>query len=127
MDLSPGPLVLITAPLLSPPWPMIGYLYLSKEAPWGPCVYVHHFDGALFIRADRDAEIDNLYYSCGLHRVCWYRFQRWIKIKFKELFLRLRREKEGRRQMEEKWGGGRGMMGKQAGERRCCRGDRREG
>lgn len=25
------------------------------------CMYVHHFDGALFIRADRDAEIDEIF------------------------------------------------------------------
>lgn len=32
-------------------------------------MYIHPFDGALFIRADQDAEIEDLYYSCGLHGV----------------------------------------------------------
>lgn len=68
-DLSPGPLVLITARLLSPPLPVIGYLYLSREAPWGLSMYIHHFDGALFIRMGQAAEIYNLYYSCGLRGV----------------------------------------------------------
>lgn len=57
--------MLITALLLSPPQPVIGYLYLSEEPPWGQYVYTHCFDGALFIRADQDVEIDDLYYSCG--------------------------------------------------------------
>lgn len=66
MDLSPGTLVLITTLLLLSPQPVIGYLYLSKEVPWGLCVYIQHFDWALFIRVDPDAEINDLYYSCGL-------------------------------------------------------------
>ena len=32
------------------------------------CIYIHRFDGALFIRVDWDAEIDDSYYSFGLHR-----------------------------------------------------------
>lgn len=66
MDLSPGPLVLITTLLLVSTQPEIGCLYLSKEAPRGLCVYIQHFDGALFIRADPDAEINDLHCSCGL-------------------------------------------------------------
>jgi len=32
-------------------------------------VCIYHFDGALFIRVGRAAEIYNLYYSCGLRGV----------------------------------------------------------
>lgn len=41
-------------------------------------MYIHPFDGALFIREDQDAEIHDLYYSCGLHGV------RYAAIEFRD-------------------------------------------
>lgn len=50
-----------TAPLASP---ACDWLSLFERG--STLVCTHCFDGALFIRADQDAEIDDLYYSCGL-------------------------------------------------------------
>lgn len=48
-------------------------------------MYIRRFDGALFIRADRDAEIDNLSYSCGLHGVSSALIRSWMKLNVKTL------------------------------------------
>lgn len=69
---------------------MIGYLCLSKVAPWGPFVCIHCFDGALFIKEDRDAGICNLLVRC-VELALLFQTSETDEIKLKE-FLRLRED-----------------------------------
>lgn len=68
-----------TTPLAFPSLWLAIFIWARKHPGGRVCVYIHRFDGALFIRADWDAEIDDSYCSFGLHRHTVFRDgQNWI-------------------------------------------------